>query len=129
MVGEKPSRGWRSRLEGSSPGSATASGSSPTWASVQPNPRGLFCAVNRLIDACEDLFDLAIELSLALLSMMTCLTREEPVPGHRAASGASVRCSSWRRLTAQGSGMLPPTVRWTPSNCPWLVGWNLTPFG
>jgi hypothetical protein len=43
---------------------------------VQPNPRGLFCAVNRLIDACEDLFDLAIELSMALLSMMTCLTRE-----------------------------------------------------
>jgi hypothetical protein len=27
--------------------------------------------INRLIDACEDLFDLVIELSMALLSMMT----------------------------------------------------------
>ena len=31
--------------------------------------------------------------------------------------------------TRPSSGKLPPTVRWTSSNCAWLVGWNLTPFG
>ena len=49
---------------------------------IRMRPSSLFWAVNRLIDACEDLFDLVIELSMALLTMMTCLTREEPVPGH-----------------------------------------------
>ena len=53
---------------------------------IRMRPSPFFWAVNRLIDACEDLFDLVIELSMALLTMMACLTREEPT-GPRPLSG------------------------------------------
>jgi hypothetical protein len=58
------------------PANPLPSGDCLTTIRTRPSP--LFWAVDRLIDACEDLFDLVIELSMASLSIMTCLTREEP---------------------------------------------------
>ncbi len=67
---------------------------------------------------------------MTLLTMMTCLTREEPVPGHRAASGAFRTLQQLTKANGPRQPYAgPPTVRWTPWNCAWLVGWNLTPFG
>ena len=96
---------------------------------IRMRPSPLFWAVNRLIDACEDLFDLVIELSMALLTMMTCLTREEPVPGPPSREWCVRTLQQLTKANGPRQRYAAPTVRWTPSNCAWLVGWNLTPFG
>ena len=52
----------------------------------------------------------SVDVALAIADR-TDPTNSGNLVGHRAASGAFVRCSSHRWLTARGSGMLPPTVR------------------
>ena len=103
------------------PANPLPSGDCLTTIRTRPSP--LFWAVIDSLTACEDLFDLVIELSMALLSMMTYLTREEPAGSRPPSREWCVRTQ--QQLTkANGPRQryAAPTVRWTPSNCAWLVG-------
>jgi hypothetical protein len=67
---------------------------------------------------------------MALSSMMTCLTREEPTGSRPPSREWCVRTlQQLTKVNGPRQRYAAPDGQVDASYCAWLVGWNLTPFG